>query len=115
MYSPEFGDSSDRRLRHCQCGLSLLSPSLPELETAARDLGFPRSPFDVLRLSRPRHLPIYSTLLRTTVIRPAVCRQATGNNESKLEAVNGDSINLFIWRPETRTTSARERSRHGFQ
>ena len=71
------------------------------LRTAAWVWGGPRSPFNVLRLSGPRHSPIYSTLPRTTVIRPAVRCQATSRNEIKLEGVNGGPIKCIHLAPST--------------
>ena len=97
VQSREFGDSSDnRRMRHDHCGVSLVLRNrgwrYPELGTAAAGLAVSALPFNVLRLSEPRHSPIYSTVPLTTVIRPAVRCQATSRNEIKLEGVNGGPI-----------------------
>jgi hypothetical protein len=70
--------------------------ALPELGTPAAGLAVPALPFNVLRLSGRRHSPIYSTLPRTTVVRPAFRCQATSRNEIKLEVVKRGSINVFI-------------------
>ena len=72
--------------------ISAILSQFPHLHLRRQDWQFPRSPFNVLRLSGPRHSPIYSTLPRTTVIRPAVRCQATSRNEIKLEGVNGGPI-----------------------
>jgi len=64
------------RVRHHHGGVSFAS-FVTGAENRGAALGVPASAFNVLRLSGPRHSPIYSTLRRRTVIRPPVRGQAT--------------------------------------
>ena len=79
VQSGEFGDSSKRRVRHRDCPVSFARPSLPELlpelKTAGRVRGLPRSPVNVLRLSGPRSSRIYSTHRRTAIVPLFVARR----------------------------------------
>jgi hypothetical protein len=75
---------------------------LPVRRTQAAGLAVPALAIQRASSVRTKALAIYSTIPRTTVIRPAVRCQATSRNEIKLEGVNGGPINVFIWRTEYR-------------
>jgi hypothetical protein len=75
------------RVSHRDCRASFAS-FVTEARTVTRLWGFPRPPFNLLRLSIPSHSSIYSTLPRRTVIRPPVRCQAKRKNEIQLEVAN---------------------------